>query len=125
MTAARASSLAVALAAAAVVTTGAAPTGAPPAPRAIKLAHHGKTFELAVGRAVSVRLPSRERIWSKPRGSGTGAVALNAVNYYTDPGFVEWNVLARRPGRVTLTSLGRCSECTPRLRRFRVTLVVG
>jgi hypothetical protein len=125
MTAARATGLAVALAAAVLVTTGAAPAGSPPAPRAIKLVHHGRTFELAAGRAVSLRLPNAQRTWSKPRGAGTGAVAINAVNYYTDPGFVEWNVAARRPGRVTLTSLGRCAECAPSVRRFRVTLVIG
>jgi hypothetical protein len=125
MTAGRATGFAVVLAAAVLVTTGAAPAGSPPAPRAIKLAHHGKTFELAVGRAVSVRLSNRERNWSKPRVTGTGAVGVNAVYYYTDPGFVEWNVAARRPGRVTLTSLGRCAKCTPSVRRFRVTLVIG
>jgi hypothetical protein len=121
----RTAGLAVALAAVTGVTAGAATGGAPPAPRAVTLLHHGRTFDLAVGRSVSVRLPNRRRLWTRPRVTGVGAATVVPVNYYIDPGYVEWNVKASRAGRVTLTSLGRCSECRPRVRTFRVTLVLN
>ena len=93
-------------------------------PRAITLLHHGRSFDLNVGRSVSVRLPNARRVWSTPRAAGGGAASIHPVNYVRDPGFVEWRVAATAPGRVTLTSLGRCDDCPLRVRRFRVTLVV-
>ncbi len=116
--------LALLLAATGAGAAAAAPS-ATPAPQAVTLQHHGRAFELGVGRSVSVRLPSRRRLWSQPRAAGPGKVAISPVNYFRDPGFVEWRVTARAPGRVTLSSLGRCAECTPRVRGFRVTLVLG
>jgi hypothetical protein len=99
--------------------------GAVPAPRSITLLHHGRTFELGAGRSVSLRLPNARRFWSTPRrGGGSGTVSIHPVNYVRDPGFVEWRLTAKAPGRLTLTSFGRCNDCTPTARRFRVTLVV-
>jgi hypothetical protein len=99
--------------------------GAAPAPRAITLLHHGRTFELGAGRSISLRLPNARRFWSTPRrGGGSGTVSIHPVNYIRDPGFVEWSLTAKAPGRLTLTSFGRCNDCTPTVRRFRVTLVV-
>jgi hypothetical protein len=113
------------LAALVVIAISAGAAAAAPAPRAITLAHHGKSFELGEGRSISLRLPNARRFWSTPRvGGGTGTVSIHPVNYIRDPGFVEWRLTAKAPGRLTLTSFGRCHDCTPRVRRFRVTLVV-
>jgi hypothetical protein len=96
-----------------------------PAPRAITLLHQGGTFELGARRSISLRLPNARRFWSTPRrGGGSGTVSIHPVNYVRDPGFVEWRLTAKAPGRLTLTSFGRCNGCTPLVRRFRVRLVV-
>jgi hypothetical protein len=105
---------------------GASVAGAAPAPRAITLVHHGRSFELGAERSISLRLPNARRFWSTPRvGGGAGRVSIHPVDYIRDPGFVEWRLTAKAPGRLTLTSFGRCNDCRPIVRRFRVTLVVA
>jgi hypothetical protein len=85
----------------------------------------GKTFRLAKGDTMKLRLSNRWR-WSEPTVS-TEAVELTPVAYLIDPGFREWTIDARKRGRATIGSLGKpnCSTCTLATRSFRVTVVVG
>ena len=85
----------------------------------------GKTFRLAKGTTMKLRLSSRWR-WSDPSVS-TEAVELTPVAYLIDPGFQEWTIDARKRGRATIRSLGKpnCSTCGLETRIFRVTVVVG
>lgn len=82
----------------------------------------GKTFRLAKGDTATLRLSSRWQ-WSDPRVS-TKVVELTPVEYFTDPGFREWTIDARRRGRATIRATGRptCPACTTR--SFRVVIVV-
>jgi len=85
----------------------------------------GKTFRLAKGDTMKLRLSNRWR-WSEPTVS-TKAVELTPVAYLIDPGFREWTIDARKRGRATIRSLGKpnCSTCALATRSFRVTVVVG
>ena len=85
----------------------------------------GKTFRLAKGATMKLRLSNRWR-WSDPTVS-TRAVELTPVAYLIDPGFQEWTIDARRHGRATIRALGKpnCSTCALETRSFRVTVVVG
>ena len=85
----------------------------------------GKTFRLAKGDTMKLRLSNRWR-WSEPTVS-TKAVELTPVAYLIDPGFREWTIDARRRGRATIRSLGKpnCSTCALATRSFRVTVIVG
>jgi hypothetical protein len=85
----------------------------------------GKTFRLAKGDTMKLRLSNRWR-WSGPTVS-TEAVELTPVAYLIDPGFQEWTIDARKRGRATIRSLGKpnCSTCALATRTFRVTVVVG
>src|SRR3954447_736033 len=91
----------------------------------ITQAASGKTFHVAKGRAMTLRLSNRWH-WSEPRTS-TRAVELTPVEYFVDPGFREWTIQGRAQGRVTIHSLGRpnCDGCALATRRFAVTIVVG
>ena len=91
----------------------------------ITQAASGKTFRLAKGRSMTLRLSNRWR-WSEPRPS-TRAVELTPVEYLVDPGFREWTIDGRAQGRVTIRSVGRprCDGCALATRRFAVTIVVG
>jgi len=89
----------------------------------------GKTFTLRTGQNATLRLTERYH-WTRPRISGAG-VRLVPVNYFRDPGFLEWQVRAgpAGTGRITATGYGEgggrgCDPgpCSPRL--FRVTIVV-
>ncbi len=85
----------------------------------------GKTFHLAKGESATLRLSNRWH-WSTPRVS-TDAVELVPVEYFVDPGFREWTIVARARGRATIRSLGKpsCSSCRLEASRFYVTIVVG
>ena len=85
----------------------------------------GKTFRLARGDTMKLRLSNRWR-WSEPTVS-TEAVDLTPVAYLIDPGFREWTIDAHKRGRATIRSLGKpnCSTCALATRSFRVTVVVG
>ncbi len=89
----------------------------------ITQASSGKTFHVAKGRSMTLRLSNRWH-WSEP-STTTRAVVLTPVEYYVDPGFREWVVSGRARGRVTIRSVGRpqCDGCATR--RFAVTLVVS
>jgi hypothetical protein len=85
----------------------------------------GKTFRLARGETMKLRLSNRWR-WSDPTVS-TEAVELTPVAYLIDPGFQEWTIDARKRGRATIRSVGKpnCSTCALATRTFRVAVVVG
>jgi hypothetical protein len=101
----------------------AASSAAPPPPMTQRST--GKTFRLAKGATMKLRLSNRWR-WSDPSVS-TQAVELTPVAYLIDPGFREWTIDARKRGRATIRSLGKpnCSTCALETRSFRVTVVVG
>jgi hypothetical protein len=114
----------VCAAAVALCATASAATPPPQAPPMITQAHTGKTFRLAVGRELTLRLSGRWR-WSEPQ-AGRG-VDLTAVEYFVDPGYQEWRLAAHVRGRVTITANGTpaCTACDRPHRRFQLTLVVG
>jgi hypothetical protein len=91
----------------------------------ITQAASGKTFHVAKGRSMTLRLSNRWH-WSDPRTT-TRAIELTPVEYFVDPGFREWTIQGRARGRVTIHSLGRpnCAGCALATRRFAVTIVVG
>ena len=91
----------------------------------ITQAASGKTFRVAKGRSMTLRLSNRWH-WSDPRTS-TRAVELTPVEYFVDPGFREWTIEGHARGRVTIHSFGRpnCTGCALTTRRFAVTIVVG
>jgi hypothetical protein len=95
------------------------------APEIVTQAHSGKTFRLAVGRELTVRLSGRWR-WTEPAVRGRG-VDLASVEYFVDPGYQEWRITARVRGRVAITSHGTpsCTGCDRPYRRFQLALVVG
>ena len=117
----RIASIVAALALAAILAVGAASAQRPP----MTQASTGKTFRIAKGATMTLRLTNRWR-WSEPRVS-TKAVVLTPVEYFVDPGFQEWTILARKHGRATIRSFGQpnCSTCPLTARSFRVTVVVG
>jgi hypothetical protein len=105
----------------------AAPPAATPPPFArapITLAQSGKTFRLAKGRAVALRLSGRWA-WTEPRRSSS-AVELTRVVFIVDPGYSEWQIAANRRGTATIRSVGtpRCHDCGLSVRRFVVTIRV-
>jgi predicted secreted protein len=117
----RISLLCTALAVGCVTSVAASSAVRPP----ITQAASGKTVRLAKGENAVLRLSNRWH-WSEPRLS-SAAVELTPVEYFIDPGFREWTIEARKPGRATIRSLGRprCSACALATRRFVLTLVVG
>jgi len=88
----------------------------------------GKTFTLRTGQSATLRLTERYR-WTRPRVSGD-AVRLVPVNYFRDPGYLEWQIrgVTAGTGRITAVGCGQggrgCDPgpCSPRL--LRVTIVV-
>ena len=109
-----------ALGLAAAVTVASSAAVRPP----ITQAASGQTFHLAQGEPATLRLASRWR-WSEPRVS-SNAVELTPVEYFVDPGFLEWTIEAHRAGRVTISATGTgCTDCVRASRHFAVTLVVG
>lgn len=91
----------------------------------ITQARAGRTFHVGRHGALTLRLSERW-LWTEPRVS-TAAVELTPVEYFRDPGFREWRVVARAPGRATIRSRGTpaCSGCGDSPRSFAVMVVVG
>ena len=85
----------------------------------------GKTFRLAKGGRATLRLSSRW-VWTQPLVSSR-AIELTPVEYFVDPGYLEWEVTARARATATIRSLGKpaCTGCGLSRRSFRVTIVVG
>lgn len=97
-----------------------------PAPPILTDKDDGRSFSLPLGTETSLRLDSAW-FWDEPAIAGD-AVELTQVDYFTDPGFMEWIVTARQPGDAVLTATGEpncddSSQCPPRSIdiRFRVT----
>ena len=113
--------LVAATALAAILTVSASSASKPP----ITQASTGKTFHVAKGGTMTLRLTNRWR-WSEPIASSK-AVELTEVNYLVDPGFREWTIDGQHAGRVTIRAFGRptCVRCPTAIRRFAVTVVVG
>lgn len=88
--------------------------------RPITVADAGKTFKLARGDKVQLRLGAH-RVWKEPV-VGSTAVKLTPVYYFKYPGFQGWTVTAMRRGRATISAVGH-GKGSP-TRRFRVTLIV-
>jgi len=109
----------------AVAVTAPAAAVPPVAPRVVTQAHTGKTFRLAKGRELTLRLAGRW-VWSEPRSSARG-VEITPVEYFVDPGFQEWQVGFASRGTVKISSVGTpaCENCGLPIRRFRVTLRVA
>lgn len=64
----------------------------------------GATVTLAPGEEVPLRLDNSWE-WEEPRIEGD-AVTLAQVDYFQDPGYREWNVVAMGPGEAVLTAAG-------------------
>lgn len=90
------------------------PAGAslpPPAPALITQAQSGKTYRLAPGGETALRLSGRWS-WTPPRVSGRG-LELTPIEYFRDPGYSEWRVVAVARGTFTIRSRGTpgCTGC--------------
>jgi predicted secreted protein len=101
-------------------------TSPEPAPAVVTQADDGRLISLTVGAELPLRLDS-SWAWDQPAVDGP-TVALTQVDYFADPGFMEWIVMAAQPGDavVTATGMPNCgddSECPPIEVRisFRVT----
>ncbi|MCA1839361.1 MAG: hypothetical protein LC723_03380 [Actinobacteria bacterium] len=85
----------------------------------------GKTFEVAIGQKMSIRLINGF-VWTAPERRGS-SVELAPVNYKSDPGFVEYAITTVRSGKTIITSQGteNCgSTSCPGKMSFTVTIVV-
>ena len=83
------------------------------APQVLTARHHLRTFRLARGRAIELRLPHGAEVSTAGR-----SVTLSPIDFFVDPGYVAWELSAVARGRTVLTgqSVGK---------RFRLTLVVS
>jgi hypothetical protein len=109
---------------------GAGETALPPraAPQAITEVDGGKSFALSPGSETRLRL-SGEYVWSEPTVRGD-AVELARVDYFQDPGFSEWTVLAVQAGTATIAAHGTpaCAgqeRCPDEPLRFQVDITVA
>ncbi|HEU4865670.1 MAG TPA: hypothetical protein VFT76_05425, partial [Actinomycetota bacterium] len=97
-----------------------------PPPQTITEADNGASFTLSPGSGTSLRL-SGQYVWSELTLRGD-AVELARVDYFQDPGFSEWTVLAVRPGRATIAARGnpQCADqpCPDRPLRFEIEITV-
>ena len=102
-------------------------TSPEPAPPVLTQADDGRLISLTIGAEVPLRLDS-SWAWDQP-AVDRDAVALTQVDYFADPGFMEWIVTALRPGDAAVTATGapNCgdeSRCPPMEVRIDF-LVVG
>jgi hypothetical protein len=109
---------------------GAGETAPPPraAPQTITEGDSGKSFTLAPGSKTRLRL-SGKYSWSEPTVRGD-AVQLARVDYFQDPGFSEWLVVAVQPGTATIAARGTpaCAgqeRCPDGPRSFQVKITVA
>jgi hypothetical protein len=108
---------------------GAGETAPPPraAPPTITEVDSGESFTLSLGSETSLRL-SGAYVWSEPTVRGD-AVELARVDYFRDPGFSEWTVLAVQPGTATIAARGTpaCAgqkRCPDEPLRFQMEITV-
>ena len=109
---------------------GAGETAPPPraAPQTITEVDSGESFTLAPGSETRLRL-SGEYVWSEPTVRGD-AVELARVDYFQDPGFSEWMVVAVQPGTATIAARGTpaCAgreRCPDAPLRFQMEITVA
>ena len=86
-------------------------------PPVVTDADDGRSFSLAVGSETSLQLDSAW-FWDEPAVQGD-AIVLTRVDYFTDPGFMEWIVTAQQPGTAVIMAHGEpncddASRCPPR-----------
>ena len=102
------------------------PGSAPEAPPGVLTQDDdGRTFALAAGEEVRWQLDGAWT-WEEPVTAGDGVV-LTPVNYFDDPGYVEWLVGGAAPGISTVSvtgdpSCGDSTVCPPVT--VRITFVV-
>ncbi len=83
------------------------------APALVTARHAGRTFRLARGRDVELRLaPGAQAEVVRGR-----AVSLGPIDFFVDPGYTAWTLTAERPGTTVLSARSGG-------KRFRVTFVV-
>jgi len=98
------------------------------APETITEVDGGESFALSPGSETRLRL-SGQYVWSEPTVRGD-AVELARVDYFQDPGFSEWTVLAVRAGTATIAARGTpaCAgqeRCPGEPLRFQVEITVA
>jgi len=95
------------------------------APRVVTLASAGRTITMHPGSLALLRLNHERWRWSTPSARGVG-LKIEAIDYERDPGFDEWKITTRAPGRARVTVTGTpCNRCSISKRIFRVTIVVS
>jgi hypothetical protein len=82
----------------------------------ITQAQSGRTYRVSKGGELTLRLSERWS-WTEPRASGRG-IELTPVEYFRDPGYLEWRIDAVARGMFTIRALGSPA------RRFVVTIRV-
>jgi hypothetical protein len=97
------------------------------APQAITEEDSGSTVTLPVGGETNLRLSS-DYVWGELAVRGE-AVRTARVDYFQDPGFSEWVVMAVAPGKATIVAAGEpaCSGqegCDDAPAQFQVTITV-
>jgi len=97
------------------------------APQAITEEDSGSTVMLPVGGETNLRLSS-DYVWGELAVRGE-AVRAARVDYFQDPGFSEWVVMAVAPGKATIVAAGEsaCSGqegCDDAPAQFQVTITV-
>lgn len=95
-----------------------------PAPPILTDQDDGRSVSLSLGTEISLQLDSAW-FWDEPVIQGDDAVELTRVDYFTDPGFMEWIVTAQRAGTavVTVTGEPNCddvSNCPSRTVTFTI-----
>jgi hypothetical protein len=95
------------------------------APRVVTLTSAGKTIILRPGSLALLRLNHQRFRWSAPHADGV-ALKIEAIDYERDPGFDEWKITTRTPGRARISVTGKaCNGCSGPDRVFRFTIVVS
>ena len=98
------------------------------APQTITELASGESFTLASGSETRLRLSGKYE-WTEPTVRGD-AVELAPVDYFQDPGFSEWTVLAVRAGTATIAARGTpaCAgqeRCPDAPLRFQIEIAVA
>lgn len=88
----------------------------------------GETLTFSMATHATLRL-STAYTWQEPRVSST-AIALEPVQYFRDPGYVEWNIRVIKPGSAQISSAGtpNCrlgTPCPASSRQFEIRIDVS
>src|ERR687897_1085634 len=84
-------------------------TSPEPAPAVVTQADDGRLIRLTVGAEVPLRLDN-SWAWDQPAVDGNG-VTLTQVDYFADPGFMEWIVTAVHPGDAVVITPAGATNC--------------